>query len=292
MKILLLSCLLITTFISVNAKILHSEKSLYRNISIEQRKNQQICMVFGRLSKYPDYQSCYDPENPNHLVFSYTKLIMAGLAIKPNPESILIIGLGGGTLPMTFENIFPESQIDSVEIDSAVLRVAKRWFKYQETEHQKTHLVDGRVFVKRQLHKGKKYDLIILDAFNGDYIPEHMMTAEFLGEAKSLMNDKALLIANTFTGNKLYHHESATYQKVFGQFDFVHSKKSGNRVIYIHDKSGQEIKLSMSEKIVNQLESIGVDFEGFSDNLTSTPDWDEDARPLTDQYSPANLLNQ
>ncbi len=160
MKILLLSCLLILFSISTNAKILHSEKSLYRNITIEQRKNKRICMVFGRLSKHPDYQSCFDPKNPDYLVFSYTKLVMAGLAIKMDPKSILIIGLGGGTLPMTLETIYPKSQIDTVEIDDAVLRVAKKWFNYQETNLQKVHLMDGRMFVKRQLNKGTKYDLI------------------------------------------------------------------------------------------------------------------------------------
>ncbi len=127
---------------------------------------------------------------------------------------------------------------------------------------------------------------------NGDYIPEHMMTAEFLKEVQLLMNEKGLLIANTFTGNKLYNHESATYQSVFGLFDFVHSNKSGNRVIYVHDKSGQEINVTLPTNLVSRLVSIGVDLDDFNDHLTSTPDWKEDARVLTDQYSPANLLNQ
>ncbi|MFT5452071.1 MAG: spermidine synthase, partial [Enterobacterales bacterium] len=251
------------------------------------------CMIFGRLSKYPDQQSCIDNENPHYLVFSYTKLVMAGLAMQPNPKSILIVGLGGGTLPMSFEKVYPNSKIDSVEVDSSVFNVAKQWFGYTESDNQKTHTIDGRVFVKRQLRNNKKYDLVILDAFNGDYIPEHLMTEEFLSEIKQSLSSEGLLIANTFSRNKLYHNESVTYQKVFGKFYYIHSQRSGNRIIYA--KKNQTIydgKLLKDTKILNQLISIGVDFNEFEKLLTNEPDWKENVRTLTDQYSPANLLNQ
>ena len=33
---------------------------------------------------------------------------------------------------------------------------------------------DARVWTKRAMRKETRYDLIVLDAFNGDYIPEHL----------------------------------------------------------------------------------------------------------------------
>lgn len=250
-------------------------------------------MVFGKYSRSPDYQSCVDLSRPDYLVFSYTKLVMAGLALMPEPESILIIGLGGGTLPTSLEALYPESQIDTVEIDVAVVRVAKQWFNYRESKTQKVHTVDGRVFIKRKVRSQQHYDLIILDAFNGDYIPEHLMTREFLQEAKQLLSKDGVLIANTFSNYKLYHHESVTYQDVFGPFGYIHSKKSGNRIIYAANnyerfKNPQQ----MAPNLLNRLRTIGVDLKEFNQSLTNKPDWDEDARPLTDQFSPANLLNQ
>ena len=133
---------------------------------------------------------------------------------------------------MTIEKLLPNAQIDTVELDEAVLRVAKKWFYYQESGKQKTHLMDGRVFVKRQLRLNRSYDMIILDAFNGDYIPEHLMTMEFFREVKALLSVNGLLVANTFSDNKLFHHESVTYQNVFGKFHHIHSNKSANRVIF------------------------------------------------------------
>ena len=60
------------------------------------------------------------------------------------------------------------------------------------------------------------YDLVMLDAFNEDYIPEHMLTREFLQELKAVMTPNGTIVANTFSGTELYDHESTTYKAVFG----------------------------------------------------------------------------
>ncbi len=289
MKILLFSIVILTS-LWLNAQVLHSEKSLYRNIIVEERSNLR-CMVFGLHSKNPDNQSCFDPDRPDYLVFSYTKLVMAGLSTIPAPENVLIIGLGGGTLPMTIEKLFPKAQIDTVELDEAVLQVAKKWFYYKESTRQKTHILDGRVFVKRQLRLKRNYNLIILDAFNGDYIPEHMMTMEFFDEIKALLGQNGLLIANTFSNNKLYHHESVTYQNVFGNFHYIHSSKSANRVIFVGTGKHHRLKVLPDISLNSNLSTLGVDLVDFEERLTQRQDWNKNARPLTDQFSPANLLN-
>ena len=54
----------------------------------------------------------------------------------------------------------------------------------------------------------------LISYFNGDYIPEHLITKEFLTEAKGLLTDNGILSANTFSLSKLYAHESATYKSV------------------------------------------------------------------------------
>ncbi|MCP4411492.1 MAG: spermidine synthase [Gammaproteobacteria bacterium] len=289
MKILLFS-LIILSNLWLSAEVLHSEKSLYRNIIVEEKRNLR-CMVFGLHSKNPDNQSCFDTDRPDYLVFSYTKLVMAGLSTIPAPENVLIIGLGGGTLPMTIEELFPKTQIDTVELDEAVLQVAKKWFYYKESNRQKTHLLDGRVFVKRQLRLKRNYDLIILDAFNGDYIPEHLMTMEFFDEIKALLGINGLLIANTFSNNKLYHHESVTYQSIFGNFYYIHSSKTANRVIFVSTGKYHPLKVLPNISLNSSLNAIGVDLVDFEERLTQKRDWNENARPLTDQFSPANLLN-
>ncbi len=290
-----ITVLLILLFLStmVGAKTLHSEKSMYRNIVVTETRGER-CMIFGSLSRRPTRQSCFDVRDPERLVFSYSKLVLAGFTqIPQSPERILIIGLGGGTLPMTLERIYPDAIIDTAEIDPAVVQVARDWFLYKDSDKQKIHTIDGRVFVKKQLLRQVKYDVIILDAFNGDYIPEHMMTEEYFKEIKGILSPDGLLIANTFSTNKLYHHESVTYQKVFGDFYYAHSDRSGNRIIFGNLKEPNAFESDPKVREVKAyLREIGVNFRLFNRLLSNRVDWDETARSLTDQFSPANLLNQ
>ena len=88
--------------------------------------------------------------------------------------------------------------------------------------------MDGRVYIKRAMREGTKYDTVMLDAFDHEYIPEHLLTREFLTEAKSLLTPQGVLIGNTFSSSKLYDHESTTYAAVFGSF---FNLKRENRVI-------------------------------------------------------------
>ena len=78
---------------------------------------------------------------------------------------------------MAFHRLFPTAVIHAIEIDTAVTKVAKKYFDFTENDQIKVDQ-DGRVFTKRALANSFKYDLIILDAFNGDYIPEHLMTQD------------------------------------------------------------------------------------------------------------------
>jgi spermidine synthase len=122
--------------------------------------------------------------------------------------------------------------MDVVEIDPAVVRVAGLYFDFKPDERMRVIEADGRVFVKRALREGRKYDLIMLDAFDHEYIPEHLLTREFLGEVKALLAPRGIVAANTFSSSRLYDHESVTYAAVFGEY---FNLKRANRAILYQD---------------------------------------------------------
>lgn len=226
------------------------------------------------------------------MVFTYTKMMMSALLLNPNPKRVLIAGLGGGTLPTALAELFPEAQIDIVEIDPAVVAVAKRFFGFAETAKLKVFTQDARVFTKRALIRNATYDLIMLDAYNGDYIPEHLMTREYLNETKSLLTDNGIIAANTFTVSRLYDHESATYYDVFGEFFNLRTAQSSNRVILTSQQPLPNIMVlgQRAKQLEDRLRPFGVNIRNYPKLLSSKVDWDDDVRILTDQYSPVNLL--
>ncbi|MGD9841968.1 MAG: spermidine synthase [Steroidobacteraceae bacterium] len=270
-----------------NAAVLHTEKSLYRNIVVYS-EGELLCMRFGRYNG--NRQSCTNLEDPDHLEFTYTRMMLGALYLNPTPQRALILGLGGGTLPTTLRNLYPAMRIDVVEIDPAVVRVAKQYFGFTTSRLTTAHEVDGRVFVKRALKQAAHYDLIMLDAFDYEYIPEHMLTREFLLEVRGLLTAQGVLAANTFSSSKLYNYESATYQSVFGNF---FNLKDANRVILIR-RAGLPDRVELKRNAATleaRYKPLGVRSEWLLPMITVTKDWPVDTRVLTDQYSPANLLN-
>jgi len=279
---------------AVQAQVIHQERSLYRNILVEDNGDLR-CLKFNVRSTKTQ-QSCFLKSQPQQLVFNYTKLLMTSLLIMPEPKRILIIGLGGGTMSNTLAQLYPQSQIDNVEIDQAVIKVARNYFGFFENDNVKTYNQDGRIFIKRALLKKQQYNWIILDAFNGDYIPEHLMTKEFLQETKVLLSKNGILSANTFSLSELYAHESATYKAVFGDFYQVNNQTNSNRIIIVNRDGFAFNSLNKNniKQLSTQLSTVGVDIYSLYNNINFTgteQNWPKDTRLLTDQFSPVNLLN-
>lgn len=268
-------------------EIVHQERSLYRNIYIAEEGGER-CMYF-RIRGQGGKQSCINLQDPRRLVSEYSRLMMAGLYVQPQPRRILAIGLGGGVVPGALQQLLPDATIDAVEIDPAVVRVAGSHFGFRPGAKTSVHAEDGRVFAKRQLAAGAKYDLIMLDAYDGDYIPEHLLTVEFLRELAGLLSPTGAVVANTWSSSGLYGHESATYEAAFGPFLNL---KSNNRIII----AGPAARLPAAQVAANaealepRLRAFGVSREQLLPLMRVRRDWDQGATVLTDQYSPSNLL--
>jgi spermidine synthase len=274
------------------ARIVHKERSLYSNIIVQQA-GSLLCMQFT-IRHDQRNQSCIDRQQPKHMVFPYTRMMMASLLLDPAPERILMLGLGGGTLPMALDEVLPEARIDVVEIDPAVTRVARDFFGFAPSERVKVIAEDGRVYVKRLVQKGEHYDLVLLDAFNGDYIPEHLMTREFLEEVRKLLGENGVLAANTFSISTLYDHESVTYAAVFGTFFNLNPDQNGNRIVLASTGALPDTTVlkARAQELGPKIEPYGVDVNELLQMIDTKVDWNTTARVLTDQYSPANLLQR
>ena len=269
-------------------ELIHSERSLYREVLVYQ-DGAERCMCFTQKCRI-GRQTCMNTKAPERFVMNYTQMMMSALFVNPQPRSILIVGLGGGTLPRALAQVLPTAKIDVVEIDPAVVRVAKRFFLFAPDARTSVIEADGRVFVKRALREQRQYDLIMLDAFDHEYIPEHLLTKEFLEEIEALLSPHGVLAANTFSSSRLYDHESVTYAAVFGPF---YNLKRDNRVILATKGKLPELAAieANAARFEKSYDSFAIDVPRLVRLFSVKRDWNAQARVLTDQYSPANLLN-
>ena len=286
----LLLLLFVAGFASAdNMKLLHSERSLYREVLVYESGSVR-CICFTRYCRI-GRQTCQDVKHPDRIVMNYPQMMLGALFVKPEPRSVLIIGLGGGTIPRALREVVPNARIDVVEIDPAVVTVARRYFDLGEGGGKLNVIeADGRVHVKRALRGEQRYDLIMLDAFDHEYIPEHLLTQEFLKEVKSLLTPTGVLAANTFSSSRLYAHESATYASVFPQF--FNLKRENRVIIASNGPLPDDAQLrANSARFERAFDSFGFSARKLLSLFSRKQDWEQDARVLTDQYSPANQLN-
>lgn len=67
--------------------------------------------------------------------------------VTETPLALLVVGLGGGSLPLFVHDHFPKSCIDAVEIDPSMLEVATQWFGFSQSSRMKVHIADGLDYI-------------------------------------------------------------------------------------------------------------------------------------------------
>lgn len=261
-------------------RLIHTEPSAFSPVLVIEEHGQR-CMNFDEIEDN-GRQTCFDLADRDKMVFEYTRMMSSALFLMPNPRNVLVIGLGGATIPLAFEKILPDAVIDSVEIDPAVVRVAERYFGYEQGPRQRVFVEDGRAFVERVRHEGRHYDMVMLDAFDVDYIPAHLLTVEFLQHVRAILSPGGVLVANTFTSSQLYSQESATYAAVFGDF---FNLRAGNRVL-IASRDGlpdDKVLAGNAALLADALAPFGIDVAYELQRFSRERDWDAGAAVLTDR---------
>jgi spermidine synthase len=200
------------------------------------------------------------------------------------------VGLGGGSIPTAMQEMFPDLIIDVVELDQAVLNVAKEYFNLQLSDQLKVHIGDGRVFINRAVQKNAVYDVVILDAFDESYIPYHLTTVEFFEAVYQVLASDGVLVANTFSNSTFFDRESKTVHAVFGNFLSYVNDTNTRLVIAPKMQETREIVRRRLERLVPKLQLKHISIDDYYAQIVRDPVWVNDAKILTDQLAPVNLL--
>src|SRR4029079_62975 len=131
--------------------------------------------------------------DPIALFLPYSQLMVASLALVSEPKQGLILGHGGGSLAKWLAHRWPELELDGVEFDPVVVRMAKDYLSYQPPSQHQVHVRDARVFLNST---ERVYDLIWVDAFARHMIPFHLTTEEFFSELRAHLTPDGVLAVN------------------------------------------------------------------------------------------------
>jgi spermidine synthase len=109
------------------------------------------------------------------------------------PRSLAILGNGAGTTVRAYEALFPQTEIDGVEIDGELTELGKKWFGLRERPNVHLHTDDARPFLRRA---DRRWETIIIDAYRQPYIPFYLTTKEFFALVHSRLEPGGAVIIN------------------------------------------------------------------------------------------------
>lgn len=131
--------------------------------------------------------------DPIQLYLPYSQAMVMALAWAPEASRGLVLGHGGGSLAKWLGRYWPELELDTVEVDPSVARVAQDYFGYAPPENHRVYVKDARAFL--QSHS-TQYDVIWIDAFARHMIPFHLTTREFYAEVRRHLAPNGVLAVN------------------------------------------------------------------------------------------------
>jgi len=201
-------------------------------------------------------QSMVKVGDPDHLELPYTTVLPLCLAFVHAPRRALIVGLGGGALPMFLHKRLPHLAMDVVELDPGVLEVACEFFGFKEDDGLRVWIEDGRDFIEE--HAGR-YDLVILDGFDAEGIPLHLRTLEFLEAVRRALVPGGIAVANVWgkSFNTLYADMLRTYAAAFADLYVLDVEGPGTK-IFIGCPEGRSVsREQLAERAAEVSERYG-----------------------------------
>ena len=214
--------------------VVHEVRSDYSHIRVVDVGGQRALYFLGS-ADVDVVETLIDLRQPHVLQHEYARAVMAGLLYRSETSSCLLIGLGGGAIVRFFNHHLPRLELDVVEIDPVVVRVAREFFGTTEAPGTRIRVADGRDFLERS---AARYDLILIDAHlhpdartDSTGHPLSLRSAPFYRSVRERLNPGGMVMFNVIKGR-----DSDAYVdkigKAFGSIDVYRPVGTGNIIVF------------------------------------------------------------
>ncbi len=277
---------------------LHQEDSPYQQIRVRDDKDG----LFRYLILDRTFHAVMWNADPVALFLPYSQLMMAALALPPEPKRGLILGHGGGSLAKWLARYWPDLELDTVEVDPSVVQAAERHFSYAPAKGHHVHVKDARMFLRRTV---ATYDVIWLDVFARHMIPFHLTTQEFFKEVRARLHPDGVLAVNLSSSGEgpdrlRAQAVVATLKTVFpviqsygvkGPWKTLKQSKAENLIFFVGAPVDAMKPADFSAKVEALLAKGRLPFEARELLATTRIEQEWPAGVvLTDDYAPFDLL--
>jgi spermidine synthase len=282
--------------VSHSGTLVYEKETLYSHLDVSDSGNIRTLYLNGL-----PHSAMYK-DDPNELVFTYTKYFHLGFAFNDDVKNVLFVGGGGFSGPKNFLETYPDVRIDVVEIDPDVIDVAKKYFSL-DSDNSRIRIFNGdaRSFLSST---DQRYDLIVLDAFSKSYVPFHLMTVEYFEILDERLAQDGVIVSNligTLSGDTsdLLRAVYKTMAQVFPMLHVFTTRDFGSgqvqNILIVAARTDvpynePQLVAMLDEGSANMPDNNGGNTIDFADQLVDEDVMTTDVPVLTDQHAPAEQL--
>lgn len=212
---------------------------------------------------------------PNELELSYTRSMMGFMLFDEKPKTVLMIGLGGGSVAKFIYHRMPWVKIRAIELRERVLTVARRYFALPENDTRlEVMLGDGAEFVSRPQVCA---DIIMVDGYDGESHAEALSTTAFYRECHDRLNKGGMLVVNLWGGDRAFHDTLKRIEEAFPHGTLcLPAEKPGNVIVFgFRDVAGPYPWEKLRERAASLEFRFGLPFTRFVEALKRMNSHDE-----------------
>ncbi len=210
--------------------------------------------------------------------------LMTGSFDKEELE-MLILGMGTGTYGTQCRKFYGNMNIEGVEIDEKITYLSREYFMLPEDISVTTY--DGRAFLNAS---DKKYDIIMVDAYQDITIPFQMSSIEFFQLVKEHLTEDGVMVVNmNMRGSEdgsINQYLSDTIASVFDEVYTVDVNGSTNRELFASSNSAFIENLKINKENIDDTHLYYM-MQNILDNLEK---YNAGKLVLTDDKAPVELL--
>ncbi len=162
------------------------------------------------------------------------------------PMRVLVLGMGTGTYAAQCRRYFKNVEIEGVEIDEKITKLAKTYFELPKDIEVYTY--DGRAYLNAV---DKKYDVIMVDAYQDITIPFQMSSEEFFTLVEGHLTENGVMVVNmNMRGGQEGNINQYLADTISGVFDTVYTVDvagSTNRELFASNSG--DMRLTMEKNV-------------------------------------------
>ena len=144
-------------------------------------------------------QSAVSKRSPDELMLEYTRAMMAGFLVRPDPEYILHLGLGAGSVPRFIHRFFPTVRQRVVEINPKVIEAAYRFFDLPLSPNLMVEEGEAGAYTASNRDK---YGLVFMDAFTAHGAAEGVGDPDYYQTLSRQLNPEGWVVNNVWGSDR------------------------------------------------------------------------------------------